>query len=142
MVRSRPSIAAMIGLDTNVLVRIIVGDDEKQAEKAERVLKSRCTPETPGFVNSFVLCELAWTLDRTYGYSRAQIAGVMEKILENSGLRIENADLVAAALRLYRTAAASFSDALLAEINLAAGCESTFTFDRKAARLDGFTLVS
>jgi predicted nucleic-acid-binding protein len=132
----------MIGLDTNVLVRIIVGDDEKQAEKAERVLKSRCTPEAPGFVNSIVLCELAWTLDRTYGYSRAQIASVISRILENSALRIEHAPLVAAALRIYRTAASSFSDVLLAEINLAAGCEVTLTFDRKAARLDGFTLVS
>ncbi len=132
----------MIGLDTNVLVRIIVGDDERQAEKAEKVLKSRCTPEKPGFVNSIVLCELAWTLDRTYGYSRAQIAGVMDRILENRGLRIEHAGLVAAALRMYRSAAASFSDALLSEINLAAGCESTLTFDRKAARSDGFTLVS
>jgi predicted nucleic-acid-binding protein len=132
----------MIGLDTNVLVRIIVGDDERQAEKAERVLRSRCTPENPGFVNSILLCELAWTLDRTYGYSRAQIAGVMDRILENRGLRIEHADLVAAALRMYRSAAASFSDALLSEINLAAGCEATLTFDRKAARLDGFTLVS
>ena len=132
----------MIGLDTNVLVRIIVGDDEKQAEKAEKILKSRCTSEDPGFVNAIVLCELAWTLDRTYGYSRAQIADVMSRILENRALRIEHAGLVAAALRLYRTVAASFSDVLLAEINLAAGSESTLTFDRKAARLDGFTLVS
>jgi predicted nucleic-acid-binding protein len=132
----------MIGLDTNVLVRIIVGDDEKQAEKAERVLSNRCTPSDPGFVNAIVLCELAWTLDLTYGYSRAQIAGAMEKILGNRGLLIENAKLVAAALRLYRAATASFADALLAEINLAAGCEATLTFDRKAARLDGFTLVS
>jgi predicted nucleic-acid-binding protein len=66
----------------------------------------------------------------------------MEKILGNRGLRIENARLVAAALRLYRAAAASFSDALLAQINLAAGCDSTLTFDRKAARLDGVTLIS
>jgi predicted nucleic-acid-binding protein len=132
----------MMGLDTNVLVRIIVGDDEKQAEKAQKVLRDRCTPSDPGFVNSIVLCELAWTLDRTYGYSRAQIAGAMEKILGNRGLRIENARLVAAALRLYRAAAASFSDALLAQINLAAGCDSTLTFDRKAARLDGVTLIS
>jgi len=132
----------MIGPDTNVLVRIIAGDNEKQAGMAERALKSHCTRSDPGFINAIVLCELAWTLDRTYGYSRAQIADLMGKILENSALRVEHARLVAGALRLYRKATASFSNALIGEKNVAAGCESTLTFDRKAARLDGFRQVS
>ena len=54
----------MIGLDTNVLVRYIVRDDDEQAEAATRLIESKCTADNPGLVSSIVMCELAWVLTR------------------------------------------------------------------------------
>jgi len=54
----------MIGLDTNVLVRYIVRDDEKQSAAATRLIEAKCTTDNPGRVSSIVLCELAWVLTR------------------------------------------------------------------------------
>ena len=45
----------MIGLDTNVLVRYLVEDDPAQASKAAHIIETRCTEDSPGFVNRVVL---------------------------------------------------------------------------------------
>lgn len=131
----------MIGLDTNVLVRHLLADDQKQTQAVDRLLEAHCTPEDPGFVNRIVLCELAWTLDRTYGYAREHIARAIESLLITRELRVEDGELVAAALQTYRRTNIGFSDALICETNRAAGCTATATFDRKAARLEGFLPV-
>jgi predicted nucleic-acid-binding protein len=56
----------MIGVDTNVLVRYIVGDDPKQSKLAITFLEKTCSKENPGFVNLIVLCELVWVLRGAY----------------------------------------------------------------------------
>ncbi|MGH6877971.1 MAG: PIN domain-containing protein [Rhizomicrobium sp.] len=131
----------MIGLDTNVLVRHLVADDPAQARRVDRLLAERCSAAEPGFVNRIVLCELVWTLDRTYGYGRADIARVIEHLLLVRELRVEDSEHVAAAVRRFRRQNVDFSDALIAEINTAQGCEATATFDRKAAKTAGFVVV-
>ena len=131
----------MIGLDTNLLVRHLVADDAKQAELAGSFLEKHCTAEDPGYINLIVLCELAWTLDRTYEYSRQDVARLIDGLLVAQGLTVAQRDLAAAALQRYQTGALGFSDALICELNKAAGCASTATFDRKAARAEGFTIV-
>jgi predicted nucleic-acid-binding protein len=131
----------MIGLDTNILVRLLVADDVPQADAARKFVRERCTAEAPGFVNLVVLCELVWTLDRTYGLSQSDIARAIDFILSNSIFRVESHDRVASALQRFRGKGTDFPDALVAEINRSHGCDATATFDRKAARLDGFMLV-
>lgn len=128
----------MIGIDTNVLIRHLVGDDATQAERAGKLLREKCTPDDPGFVNRIVLCEVAWTLDRTYGYNREQIAGLIEALVVTRELEIEDRDQVASAIKLFRRSNIGFSDTLIAEINLARGCDGTATFDGRASRIKGF----
>jgi predicted nucleic-acid-binding protein len=131
----------VIGIDTNVLVRYLVGDDPIQARQAEAFLLRCCSAEEPGFVNRIVLCELAWTLERTYGYARSDIARALEQLLAARELRVEDRAHVLAALAVYRRTAIGFSDAVIAEINRAQGCEATATFDRKASKLGGFVAL-
>lgn len=70
----------MIGLDTNVLVRYIVRDDQRQTEAATRLLESKCTPEDPGLINLIVLCELVCVLAWGYEYDRRMVASVMSTL--------------------------------------------------------------
>ena len=78
----------MIGLDTNVLIRYIVRDDDEQAKAATLLIESRCTAEEPGLVSPVVLCELSWVLSRGYGYGREVVAGVIRRILSVQELRV------------------------------------------------------
>ena len=50
----------MIGIDTNVLLRLLVRDDEAQVRAAERFFATHCSPENPGFVSLIVIVETAW----------------------------------------------------------------------------------
>ena len=128
----------MIGLDTNVLVRFLVGDDPDQAARAARLIEERCTGDDPGLVDSVVLCEIVWVLEAAYGYARPLIAEVIEKMLHTAELEVANTEAVWTALRAYRTSNADFADALIGRLNRQAGCVATATFDRAAAALDDF----
>ena len=67
----------MIALEANVLVRYLVADNAAQTEAASALL-SGLSPENPGFVCREVAVELVWVLERAYGFSRDQIAAVLE----------------------------------------------------------------
>lgn len=125
----------MIGLDTNVLVRYVVQDDAAQARAATQLIERTLTSERPGFVDRVVMCELVWVPESAYGFTRAQIAPVLRQLLATVVIRIESADRVALALRLYESGSADFADQLIGLLNQDQGCEATYTFDRKAARL-------
>ena len=130
----------MKGLDTNVLVRLLVADDAAQAEQALRYVARNCTADAPCWLNRIVLCELVWVLDRAYGYGREEIGKAVESLLRTAQLVAEDAEPAWAALRIYR-AGGDFADALIGRSNQLHGCDATGTFDRQAARLDGFEIV-
>ena len=131
----------MIGVDTNILVRYLVQDDEAQAEAASRFIETTLSAQCPGFINVIVLCELVWVLEDRYGYSRRQIAPVIKKILASEELVIEARPLVVKTVEAYRAGAADFADGLIGWINRDAGCDSTVTFDKKAARFPTHRLL-
>ena len=131
----------MIGLDTNVLVRYLVQDDPAQAKQANMLIDRAAASDTSMFVNHVVMCELAWVLGRGYGYARAGMAEIIEKILLGRQFEIERKDLVWAALAAFKSSRADFADCLIGAINNLAGCESTLTFDRSAASLPAFRQV-
>ncbi len=128
----------MIGLDTNVLVRYLVEDDAAQTSKAAQLIETRCTADTPGFVNRVVLCELVWVLESAYDYPRATVAAALESLLRTAELEVDAADAAWPALAVYRSSGVDFSDAFIGRLNRNAGCDATATFDKVAARLDDF----
>ena len=128
----------MIGLDTNVLVRHLTGDDPVQTPKARALLAARCTVDDPGYVNRIVLCELAWVLARGYRYDRRTIAGALEQLLNAAELLIEDREAAVDALAAYRGGQANFADCLMGILNRAAGCDRTATFDSDATSLPDF----
>jgi predicted nucleic-acid-binding protein len=88
------------------------------------------------------LCELVWVLSSVHGYGRPAIVNVIEELLATRDILLEDDDLVRAALRVFASRGIDFADALIGQVNQARGCEATATFDRKAAKLDGFIEVA
>ena len=130
----------MIGVDTNVLLRAITLDDPEQSPVARRMLE-RLSDTEPGYINSIVLSELAWTLERRHKYKRGEVIAVISVLLGSTSFVIANRDEVRRALSRAEEDALDFPDALLCELNLAAGCPTTVTFDKRAARSSGFSLA-
>lgn len=67
----------MIALDSNVLLRLLLDDPEEQAVlqrvRATRRVEDAETTGTPLFVSDVVLCEVVWTMRRTYRVPRATV---------------------------------------------------------------------
>lgn len=123
----------MIGLDTNVLLRMVVGDDVKQERAALAFLRRHCSEADPAYVNRVVAIEFVWVMEGYERYSRSEIAEVIENLLHTSELRFEDHDVIRAATLDYRNGI-DFPDAVISRANEAAGCRATATFDKVAVK--------
>ncbi len=132
----------MIGLDTNVLVRHIVQDNQDEARVASRLIASRCSADDPGIVSQVVLCELVWVLDRGYGYDRHTIVAVLRQLLSAEDVLIDRSELAWQALHLYENGKADFADYLIGLSHRDQGARITCTFDRRTAGSDLFELCA
>ncbi len=131
----------MNAVDTNVIVRYLVGDDPDQAEAA-RALLDRFTPEVPAFIGREVVMEVAWVLERSYRFPRSRVAQALMDLTASDTLVVESSDHVAAAAHLYRRGAVGFSDLMVLSAAERAGALPLYTFDRRLARMQGAALVS
>src|SRR5271165_3166503 len=130
----------MIGVDTNVLLRLFIDDDPAQCERARRFVGT-ASEDAPCLVNPIVLAEFAWTLVRTYKKKRSEVVHLIEGILTMDDLEIPYRRAAENALVAYRTGKADFPDYFLAEINAELGCASTATFDGAALDSPAFSPV-
>jgi predicted nucleic-acid-binding protein len=128
----------MIGLDTNILVRYLVRDDPAQTAIATDIFEHRLTLANPGFVSVVAMVEIAWVLDRAYGFPSNEIAVAIERILQTDVLVVESEQEVFTAMTALKDRLGSFADSLIAALSAKAGCRSILTFDRSAWRLQGF----
>jgi predicted nucleic-acid-binding protein len=131
----------VIGLDSGVLVRYFTQDEPRQARAARELINDTLTPEHPGHVAAISLAEFAWVLQRLYGGERDEIAEAIEGLLTAPTIVVEHKSLAWKALRDFRASGLGFADCLVAHINLKAGCDTTCTFDRDAAKVAGFRLL-
>ena len=128
----------VIGIDTNILVRIITRDDEKQYKIA---LDYVSNSSTPFVINHIVICELVWVLESAYKYDKKQIIKALECILKVKQFFILEKNSVRSALKLYAETTIDFSDALIGYVNKEEGCEFTITFDKATSKTSIYKLL-
>ena len=131
----------MIGIDTNVLLRLFARDDQDQVTRAQNLIMEAAA-SAPVMVNPIVLSEFAWTLSKGFKLSRKSVADHVERVLLADDLNIVFRTSAIRALAAYRTGKADFPDYFLASINHELGCSTTATFDRDALDYDAFTAVA
>jgi predicted nucleic-acid-binding protein len=131
----------MIGLDTNVLVRLVTRDDRTQYAKVRSLIESSASRRQPFYVNQIVLAETVWVLQRLYRYGKTDLTKFLNQLLANASLLIEGEPEIEAALYLYRNSSADFADCLIVAKNSAAGCDLTATFDDAAGELPAAKLL-
>ena len=130
----------MIGLDSNILVRYLTQDDPVQARKANQVIEDALGAGQSLYLNHVVMCELCWVLARAYDYERLELADVVEKVLTAAQFEFEDKNSLWQALAGFRQSGADFADCLIGAKNSAAGCTSTFTFDKRTKGLAHFSI--
>ena len=89
----------MIAVDTNVLVRYIVGDDPKQSAAAAAMIDRVIERGERLFVPQIVLCE--WVLSYAYRFGREEIVAVLNQLRRGAQVTIEGADEVRRAIDAF-----------------------------------------
>jgi predicted nucleic-acid-binding protein len=128
----------MIGIDTNVLVRFLIRDDESQFEKARKLIKREVTAGRRVFVNQLVIMETEWVLRSRYAVPKAQLIGAISGLLDSIEIQFEDEPSIEEALFMWKDSTADFADCLIGAKNRRLGCRSTATFDVKASQLACF----
>jgi predicted nucleic-acid-binding protein len=126
--------------DTNVIVRVLVGDEPTQTRKAERAFVSHSKGDGV-FVSLVVLAEVSWVLAAAYGWDRATIHARMSRLLRTKGVFVEELELVQLALDEYRVGKADLADYLILGKARSQAGGQLLTFDRKLARESDVVLL-
>jgi predicted nucleic-acid-binding protein len=118
-----------VAVDTNVLVRAVMGDDPVQARVAAKVL----TDAKLIAVALPCLCEFVWVLLRVYGAQASDAATAIRALLVAANVEV-NRPAVEAGLAVLE-AGGDFADGVIAYEGNWLGGETFVSFDKKAVAL-------
>jgi predicted nucleic-acid-binding protein len=118
-----------ITADTNILVRAITGDDERQSRIAQAELAGAdiIALALPA------LCELFWVLSQGYRIAPADIAETIRRLINSANVAVNRPAVEAGLAGL--DAGGDFADGVIAYEGRWLGAEMFVSFDRTAARL-------
>ena len=117
----------MIAVDTNVLVRLLVGDDLTQRDRAAALFAHA----EAIFIAKTVLLESAWVLQSAYAFPRKDVAKALKKLAGLPNVIVEDAERVAQALN-HTDYGLDVADAL--HVASSSGAETFYTFDQRLIR--------
>lgn len=118
-----------IAPDTNVLVRAVVRDDEKQGRAAAKLLRDAELIA----VSLPCLCEFVWVLRRVYNFELQDISTALAALLDTGNV-VVNRPAVEAGLAVLK-AGGDFADGVIAYEGNWLGGEIFVSFDKKAISL-------
>lgn len=136
----------MIAIDTYILLRYLLNDDQQQAAIAAKLINGNDLV----LITDVVLVETLWTLKgKKYQLNKADLVSVIQALFKEPNIQFENAQAVWLALHDYRNAQtvngkqADFSDALIVSKakfiarNKSMELNGVYTFDVAAQQLPG-----
>ena len=125
----------MIGLDTNIIVRLLVDDDAAQSQRVVDWLKNNSSIRDPHFISDLVLAETVWVLRRAYHFSHSDIAEALQSLFLNTVFKFERPDAdMFEVLQSFSITGVDLSDILISTKAKETGCDQVITFDQRAIK--------
>ena len=126
-------------LDTNVVVRLLIGDDPQQTPIAEQAFLDAIASGGV-YLPDVVLAEVAWVL-RGYDLERTTRYQLLERLVRTRGVVVDDIDAVIDALELFRLGG-DLADQLILARAASTGALPVLSFDRRFAASAGVELLS
>nr|VFK59786.1 MAG: Predicted nucleic-acid-binding protein, contains PIN domain [Candidatus Kentron sp. TUN]VFK63199.1 MAG: Predicted nucleic-acid-binding protein, contains PIN domain [Candidatus Kentron sp. TUN]VFK68459.1 MAG: Predicted nucleic-acid-binding protein, contains PIN domain [Candidatus Kentron sp. TUN] len=112
----------MIAVDTNIVVRLLTGDDRQQFDKALHLFE-----EHDIFIPDSVILEMEWVLRYAYAFTPDAICSAYNKLFGLPNVHTTNPTLIAQAIQWHEQGL-DFADAL--HLSLCQKYDVFFTFDK------------
>ena len=132
----------MIGLDTNVVLRLLLNDDPEQRLYVVKAIQQTRRLAITVTITLAVVLEMEWVLRSIAKMTKPQVLSFFDLLLEAHDIEIDNEKVLEQALHLYANAACDFAECLFLAQYQRMGCQTMLTFDAKAARMAGVQLVA
>ena len=131
----------MIGIDTNILLRLWLNDDPAQNKRLDVLLAAHGGMPGSLLVTDVVLVEAVWTLKSAFEQDKYAQSIAISSLLEEAAFAFEDREAVAAALTLFESGSCGFADCLVVAKHARQGCDFTATFDRGMRKLPGVRVL-
>ncbi|MFQ5709495.1 MAG: PIN domain-containing protein [bacterium] len=102
-----------IVLDTNVIIRFLVGDEETLYQKAAGIFSDIENDLVKAVILESVLAETVFVLEKVYRVERALVADVLLRILDLKGMRNTNKQILRTAVEYYKRSKIDIVDCLV-----------------------------
>jgi len=131
----------MIGIDTNILLRLWLDDDPAQNKRIDMLLATHGGNPGSLLVTDVVLVEAIWTLKSAFEQDKQAQLTAVRSLLAETAFAFEDREAIAAALTLFEAGSCGFADCLVVAKHARQGCDFTASFDRGMHRLPGVKLL-
>lgn len=116
----------MIAVDTNVVVRLLVKDDELQYAQSLALFQSHSI-----FLSDTVILETEWVLRFSYSLQPSEISQSLKLLIGLPTVKVTDANRLAQALK-WHTDGLGFADAF--HLACCSHCSALYTFDQQFIR--------
>lgn len=125
----------MIGLDTNILVRLLTADEPSQLQTATALLSRYEGQANSFYINDIVLVELVWVLRRLYQLTQHDVLQAIQSLLASDAFVFEDRTRLNQVITRCNEQSLDFADTMIALKNVNANCEYTASFDKAMSAL-------
>lgn len=122
-------------VDSNIIIRFFVRDNEKMYEKVKRLFKSVDAQEEKIEVKAVVLFECVYVFQSYYKLPRDKIADIMSKFISFKGVFIRKKKMYLYAFELYKNTKFDLADCYLASELKFGNIREIYSFDKDFDKL-------
>lgn len=123
----------MIGIDTNIILRFVLKDDESHFALARRLV-SQASVDQPLCVNVVTLVEIVWILESRLKMSPSTARNMVSGFVGSAEIVLPETNPFSDPAAVLGSGHRGWTDVVVARINRELGCKFTYTFDKRAAR--------
>jgi predicted nucleic-acid-binding protein len=128
-------------VDTSVILRLLVKDDDIKMKAAENLLRNAGREGVVLYLLPVTILEIVWVLEKVFKFKKKDIRELTEAIMNTPQLKVEKEDTFRKALRIYEERNVKFADAVMGYWGLEKGLMTVFTYDEKDfKRIEGLAV--
>ena len=121
-------------LDTNVILRFVLGDDEAHQEQAKRLFRQAVEGHVRLLLPTLVVAQVVWTLESFYQASREYITNVLHALVATPGVILLEPRVVPRCVEIYSACNVEIVDAYLVALAEETKTRTLATFNRRHFR--------
>ena len=116
-------------LDTNIILRYLLNDDEEQSNKSLKIIENNEI-----FIPNEVIVEVIYVLSKTYKFSKTDVNDIVTSLLNEENIIFQNKDIIKVTMSTYVAENLDVIDCMLYAYKI---CENydIETFDKKLNKL-------